>query len=60
MNIDTDLLLCNLNNFIKCGAGKAALFATPGSAPKGVLRGCVGSVNRRSPLKPLWAEQLAT
>ena len=44
---------------MKCGAGKVALFATPGSAPQGVLRGGVGSVNRRRPLKPRWAEQLA-
>ena len=39
--------------FIKCGAGNVALFATPGSAPQGVLRGGVGSVNRRLPLKPV-------
>ena len=44
---------------MKCGAGKVALFATPGSAPQGVLRGGVGSVNRRRPLKSRWAEQLA-
>ena len=42
---------------MKCGAGKVVLFATPGSAPQGVLRGGVGSRNRRRPLKPLWAEQ---
>ena len=27
--------------------------------PNGILRGGVGSVNRRRPLKPRWAEQLA-
>ena len=43
---------------MKCGAGKVVLFATPGSAPQRVLRGGVGSVNRRRPLKPRWAEQL--
>ena len=37
---------------MKCGAGKVVLFATPGSAPQRVLRGGVGSVNRRRPLKP--------
>ena len=44
---------------MKCGAGKVVLFATPGSAPQRVLRGGVGSVNRRRPLKLRWAEQLA-
>ena len=43
--------------FKKCGAGKVALLATPGSAPQGILRGGVGSRNRRRPLKSLWAEQ---
>jgi hypothetical protein len=43
--------------FKKCGAGKVALLATPGSAPQGILRGGVGSVNRRRPLKSRWAEQ---
>ena len=37
---------------MKCGAGKVVLFATAGSAPQRVLRGGVGSVNRRRPLKP--------
>ena len=37
---------------MKCGARKVVLFATPGSAPQRVLRGGVGSVNRRRPLKP--------
>ena len=45
--------------FIKCGTGNVALFATAGSAPQGILRGGVGSVNRRRPLKSRWAEQLA-
>ena len=44
---------------MKCGAGNVALFATPGSAPQGILRGGVGSRNRRRPLKSLWAEQSA-
>ena len=44
---------------MKCGAGKVVLFATAGSAPQRVLRGGVGSVNRRRPLKPRWAEELA-
>ena len=44
---------------MKFGAGKVALFATPGSAPQGGLRGGVGSRNRRRPLKLRWAEQLA-
>ena len=44
---------------MKCGAGIVVLFATPGSAPQRVLRGGVGSVNRRRPLKPRWVEQLA-
>ena len=34
-------------------AGKVVLFATAGSAPHRVLRGGVGSVNRRRPLKPV-------
>ena len=39
---------------MKCGTGKVVLFATPGSAPQGVLGdGVVGSRNRRRPLKPL-------
>ena len=38
---------------MKCGTGKVVLFATPGSAPQGVLGDGVGSVNRRRPLKPL-------
>ena len=42
---------------MKCGAGKVVLFATPGSAPQGVLRVGVGLVNRRRPLKSHWAEQ---
>ena len=44
---------------MECGAGKVVVFATPGSAPQRVLRGGVGSVNRRRPLKSRWAEQLA-
>jgi hypothetical protein len=51
--------------FKKCGAGKVALLATPGQrapnllrgAPQGILRGGVGSRNRRRPLKSRWAEQ---
>ena len=38
---------------MKCGAGNVALFASPGSAPQGVLGDGVGSRNRRRPLKPL-------
>ena len=38
---------------MKCGAGNVALFASPGSAPQGVLGVGVGSRNRRRPLKPL-------
>ena len=34
-------------------------FGTPQRAPQGVLGDGVGSVNRRRPLKPCWAEQLA-
>ena len=44
---------------MKCGAGKADLFATPSCAPQGVLRGGGGPENHRRPLKPRWAEQLA-
>ena len=42
---------------MKCGAGKADLFATPSCAPQGVLKGDGGPENHRRPLKPLWAEQ---
>ena len=38
---------------MECGAGKVVVFATAGSAPQRVLRGGVGSVNRRRPLKPV-------
>ena len=37
---------------MKCGAGKANLFATPSCAPQGVLRGGGGPENHRRPLKP--------
>ena len=40
---------------MKCGAGKVVPFATPGSAPQRVLRGGVGSRNRRRPLAELSA-----
>ena len=48
---------CNGSILIKCGAGNVALIATPGSAPQGILRDGVSSVNRRRPLKSRWAEQ---
>ena len=58
--LGTHLILGNGSIFIKCGAGNVALIATPGSAPQGVLRGGVGSQNRRRPLKSRWAEQSET
>ena len=48
---------CVTKVYKKCGAENVGLFASRGSAPQGILRGGIGSRNRRRPLISRWAEQ---